>query len=376
MKGRFPPRRRWHGPLVLAAVALLLVVTAALDARRSHAQSVSAWADLPATAQALIAASAHAFLADLRPQPTRPANGLGYDCLAATALARAGVAGGKERALRSVADLLASAMPRPDGALAWRATSNPVQEAKCGPGGWESFGVCNGPDTAYGFQSGLAIACLAETAALTHDDHLVEMAKRSLHYWDRFRGVVPGCDRCLYYWESDVPAARHRYVRNLSLFLGFADAVVARVAGEAGLAATARAVARSDIWEESNGNHGYLGRLDPLWQRPGEADRVENHAAAVAMLLEAIGRDAAMPEARAAGLAVWRQFATCHNQQCRANGCDYWAADPARCDRWSTYSHCAFRQRSGLADRLCREALARAKSLSPDALIAIIAGRR
>lgn len=374
MKNRFQSRR-WPRLLGLALIALLLLV-AALDARWSRGGPVSAWTDLPAAAQDLIAVNVRTFLADLRPQPTRSANALGYDCLAATALARAGVAGGKTRALRSVADLLASAMKRPDGALAWRATSNPVQEAKCGLGAWESFGVCNGPDTAYGFQSGLAVACLAETASLTHDDNLLETAKRSLHYWDELRGAVPGCTGCLYYWESDVPAARHRYVRNLSLFLGFAAATVGRAAGDAALAATARAVARSDIWEERSGNHGYLGRLDPLWQRPGEADRIENHTAAVAMLLDAIGRDAGMPAARAAGLAVWRAFATCDNQPCRVNGCDYWAADPLRCDRWSTYSHCAFRKRSRLANRLCREALARAKSLSPDALIAITSGGR
>jgi hypothetical protein len=351
--------------LLASSAVRPIIITAGAD---------QAFSDLPETTRASVQAYARRFLADLRPQLKRSANELGYDCLAAVALERAGVTGGTARALRSVADLQASAMLRRGGALAWRATSNAAQEAKCGPGGWESFGVCNGPDTAYGFQSGLAIACLSETGALTHDDSLLALAKRSFHYWDLFRGPVPGCSGCLYYWESDKPAAKNRYVRNLSLFLGFAAASVALRTGDKELASVAHEVVKSDIWEESKGNHGYLGRLDPLSKRPGEAERIENHAAAVSLLLEGIGRAVDMPGARAAGLAVWKEWATCSNKQCLANNCSYWGADPSRCAVTVTPTHCAFRARDKLADTMCLAALDNAKSLSPFAILAVIMG--
>lgn len=351
--------------IMLAVLLLALSLPAGLSAQSGEADPVRP-------------PDMHSFLATTSTNAGRSANDVGFDCLAASALLDGGNEEARPRLAVALKEILSRASRMPDGSLQWHPNDNPAQEAKCGKGGWESFntGRCNGPETVYTEQSGLGIACLALAGQAFGRKNLIREAKRSLRHWDTHRSRnIPGCDRCLYYWESDNANSVDRYVRNLNLFLGLADAAVGYVTDDETRLEDARAVARADIWERETGNAGYLGRLDPLWrERQGEDIRIENHAPSVALISEWIGRWAGFPEAQDHALAVWQQWATCSNKQCKVNGCHHWGADPGQCQETVTYAHCAFRRRSADSARLCQAILARDPSVPPYGIWAYATG--
>lgn len=316
------------------------------------------------------------FVAMKPPYSDRSANDLGWDCLAAAELAQASVPGAEDRLSNAAIALLDKGLQRPDGALGWTAARNAAREGDCAVGAHPSItpGRCIPAGTAYSFQSGLAVTCLAIAGELLSRPHWVVVAKRSFTHWDSLRsGALPGCNECLYYWYDDAGVDAQRYVRNLSLFMGLGAAALARE--EPQLAAVAQAVIRSDIWERSGGNRGYLGRLDPLWSnRAGESARTENHMAVMALITDLASELIGFEDGTRHAFELWKDWATCDEKRCQTAGCRYWSGDPQKCVNTATFTSCLFRRRDSLAKLRCNEAIGKNDGISPYSILAIVLG--
>ncbi len=338
----------------------LVLAGAWFAAQPALAQSVSpAFADLPGAAQERVGASIDAMLASKSVAKDRSANDLGWDCLAATELAARGDPRAVAR-LRLVvselqSDLIKSAQGKP---LGWTAT---IVDKRCPAGGYDAFQdrSCNPPDTVYAFQSGLGIACLARASKPLGDPALLGTARQVLAAWQSFLLPQPLCRDCLYFQTSSSLNDAGRFVRNMNVFMAFGAASLG-AAGDAEAMQIGRRAMASELAESARGNQGYLGALDPQWvSSKQEADRIENHAASVAVLSMQMG--ALMGDAKVEQHAkkVWREWATCDNERCRSATCSYWAADPARCQATQTAAHCAFRGIDPLARESCQQYLDR-----------------
>ena len=285
----------------------------------------------------------------------RSPNALAMDAL----LAAEGLRRGDQRfasLLRGATDLLQrSAVPVENG-LAW------------------GRGTVQRPSpTVYSFQSGLAIAALARAAEVTKHGELLDAAEASARYW-RFRAVVPpDCPNCIYFPSGAGPGEVSRLVRNMNVLMGLGEAAIAS-ASRSSFDYSDRVVA-AELAERRAENRGYLSRFEPLWrERHGEADRIENHAIAVALGLLGIFRLSGNKDAL--DLAVWNfvSWAECRNTRCTENSCSYWGGDPSRCTETATFAHCAFRQQVAAARERCERAIELTKSLNRAALLFIIVG--
>ena len=165
------------------------------------------------------------------------------------------------------------------------------------------------------------------------------------------------------------------YVRNMNVFVAFGAMIYGQVAGDAAVLEVGDSAMRSDMDDRQSGNRGYLGRLDPQFKKnPAEAERIENHSAAVAvMALQAAGLTGS-PALRQHAQTVWRDWATCTEGRCLKPGCSYWAGDAARCQATTTASHCAFRSLDPLAARQCDLYLANSKRVGGYGLYAFFLG--
>jgi len=356
--------------------ALLGLGVAALTTAGA-ATLADAIADLPQADQAKVAETARAFIRG-KPAADRSANDLGWDCQAAAALARLGVEGARER-LAGIGEALAALVVRSrrDGrAIGWPQAG---EQKACVPAqpGANAAANCEGQVTIYAFQSGLGIACLADAGSLLGKPEWTSMASDAMAYWDRLRMLKAPCPDCIFFATSDSASDAQRYIRNMNLFIAFGAAELGGVTNNPGLLDVAKRAVRSDIWERDNGNRGYLGRLDPLWSsRAGEADRIENHSASMALLLTAMAQRLDDPKIAQHAQTVWRDWATCDEKRCKTAGCKYWAGDAAQCQGTATAAHCAFRMREKLAREQCEALITRDPSLGSYGLWAVTLATR
>ncbi len=370
-------RLRWLGVCAaLAAATLAFGQPAATPASPAGAGATTPWGDLDPALRGKVDAAAARFLAPSKVED-RSANNLGWDCLAAVALVRAGDVRAKDR-VEAIAQALAaqavvdSATKRVQG---WRAT---LASAQCKNGGFDAFGdgTCNAPDTTYAFQTGLAIACLAQASDALRRPEWLRLAGEAMDHWRERR--LPGgvCEGCVYFATSDSAYDAARYVRNMNMFMAFGAASLGAVRGDRELMDLAAKAARSDVAERTDGNRGYLGRLDPQWKaRATERDRIEDHSAAVALLALDMGRT--LPAGQSFvehGTTVWGDWAGCDNDRCRTAGCGYWAGDARTCQGTFTATHCAFRRADPRAAEQCRVYLEKVARLPSFALWALMVG--
>jgi hypothetical protein len=334
--------------------------------------------------QRSVDASAQRFLNAKKASATRSSNDLGWDCQAAAALAERGTPGALDK-LSGIADqMLRSAVlsPKTGKAIGWTSSiahpqclagaqagdgddaADSGEEKNSRRGDGKTAGRCGGGQTTYAFQTGLGIACLARASTLLKRPELADAAKSAFAYWDQQRLPNPPCKDCIYYATSDSDSDSTSYIRNMNVFMAFGAASLAQAANDSKAAESARQAMRSEMWETSHGNRGYLSKLDPRWaSRKGESERIENHSASVALLSEQIGQMLHSEEIRKHGLQVWRDWASCDNERCRKAGCKYWAGDAGQCQATSTAAHCAFRKEDPLAASQCNEYLSRVPSL-------------
>ncbi len=357
------------GRLIVVALGAL---AAGVSAAATLAETI---ADLPPAAQAKVQASVRAFVAT-RPDPDRSANNLGWDCLAAARLVELGVAGSRERLDAVAGELLADAVRRrgADQPIGWSTIAE--RQTACVParaGTRPARPACEGDATVYAFQSGLGVACLARAGALLPRAAYLEAGRGVMAYWLRLQQPDAPCKDCIFFAASDSAADGERYIRNMNLFVAFGAAELGRATNDPALLQAARQALRSDVVEREAGNKGYLGRLDPLWRtRPGEADRIENHSASMALLLADMGRAVGWRDAQRQAEAVYADWARCDNERCRNAGCPYWAGDARRCQGTATAAHCAFRRLDDRARAQCETFVDRVPRLRGYALWSLL----
>jgi hypothetical protein len=231
---------------------------------------------------------------------------------------------------------------------------------------------------------------------LQREDYLA-FGLEALSYWSRLAIRASECAGCAYFPYSDYSADRGRYVRNTNLLTAMAaSTLVAAMDGFRGPAPSAsprqaamdrntltesdlRSLIRQNIaaedFERRMGNKGYFGMLDPRMRaRPTERERIENHAANMAVALLSIYHMIGNRQAR--DLAAWnyRSWRDCRNAACLSRPCRYWAADPEKCTETWTFAHCSFRTGDPLAHNMCERAIARTQKIFPNQLLFLLAG--
>lgn len=314
--------------------------------------------------------------------PDRSANDLGWDCQAAARLTELGLDGAKDR-LAGIADELSRDVvrsARTGKAIGWGSSGE--QKGACvSSRGRNRSNIdtdCDGGERRlYAFQSGLGMACLARAGALLQRPEYIATAGDVMNYWDRLRLKKAPCPDCIFFPASDSADDDERYVRNMNLFIAFgASQLAAARPDDRALTGTARQAIKSDVIERRAGNRGYLGRLDPLWtSRKGESERIENHSASVALLLNAMERTLRDPGAGEQAYVTWKDWATCDNKRCMTAGCKYWAGNAAQCTATATAAHCAFRLQDPLARQQCEIYVDKVKSLGGYALWSVLQAR-
>ena len=332
--------------------------------------------DLPADLQARVAAVSNSLRKERTEKDVkgRSANSLAIECLTAAELSARGDKA-VDAALRLAANALMDAAVDGGKKPAWGREDADEKSARCPTGGFDHFGdgTCDGPDAAYAFQSGLATACVVRAGKLLGDAKLSAFGQRALEYWKTRSSMPKDCAGCRYFWASDVEADKNRFVRNTSQFLTLPYAIAEGAPGK--VPAVVDESLKAEAWERSRNNRGYLSALDPQWRgKATEADRIENHAASVAVLLRGI--EFLTGSSAAADLARWNYetWANCSNDRCVKTGCKYWAGNPQQCATTATYAHCAFRNLIPGAKDKCLAVLNRKEPLNLNALLFIMVG--
>ena len=313
----------------------------------------------------------------------RSANNLGWDCQAAAELASLGVPGAKPRLL-AIADELAADVVRSEKTgkavgWAWDTTEDKVKA--CVPAKGPDSNVdarCEaGVRTIYAFQSGLGMACMAQAGRLLpNGSKYLTVAQEVMDYWKRLQMKKAPCPNCIYFATSDSVTDEVRYIRNMNLFIAFGASQLAAATTDKDLSELARRSIQSDVWERESGNRGYLGKLDPIWSsRPRENERIENHAASMAMLLNVMGKSLEDDKTSRLGFTVWQDWATCDNSRCLSAGCKYWAGDANKCQSTATAAHCAFRLQSPQAKSQCELLFDKTKRLGGYGIWSVLQAR-
>ena len=307
---------------------------------------------------------------------SRSANDLAWDCLGVASALNEGVEVAGPR-LKGIADEMAGRVvkDRQGQPKGWAAS---IQDSHCPGGGYDAFndGTCNDASTVYAFQSGLGMACLAIASEALKEPRYLDTAKQVLRYWER-QTLQPPCGECVYFATSDNPNDRGRYVRNMNVFVGFGALFVGTVGRDAQALKTGRAALQSDVVERRGGNRGYLGKQDPAFaKKPAqEANRIENHSAAVAVMALEGARLTGSDELHRHALQVWRDWAKCDDSRCIKADCKYWAGDANLCQATTTASHCAFRQLEPDARQQCTTLLSKADRIGGYGLYSYFLGR-
>lgn len=256
--------------------------------------------------------------------------GLAYACLSTIASARQP----NRRSLQVAADvadrLLITEIYTEGPSRGWgyegRANCN-------GPGTADAFGdgSCNAATTAYAFQTGLAITCLARATISTRDVHYAELGQRILRYWASL--TTTPCPSCIYFPYSDSVNDRNRYVRNTNVLMGMAAAWLYRATEHQYFADLAIGVLESEAREMRLNNTGYFGVDDPryasLTKRPSK--QMDNHYIYISKGLWDIGH--VMKNGTALSLArkALVQWVTCTGADCSRLSCKQWSGNSTQC---------------------------------------------
>jgi hypothetical protein len=162
----------------------------------------------------------------------------------------------------------------------------------------------------------------------------------------------------------------------VNIFMGYGAALLGSANGQQNDIKIADQVMKADMSERRSGNKGYLGVDDPDWikKRADASQNIENHSAAMAVVIDQVGVVLGSSADRAHGKAVWEDWATCDTKNCRAMKCNYWGGDATQCQATLTAAHCAFRMVDPRADAQCREFLSRVGTLSSFGIWSVMVG--
>lgn len=295
----------------------------------------------PADEAALLAAgkrSAAAYPA--RANPVLP--GLAYSCLAGAALFDSGDRSAAALT-RASADLIMGKVRMKGGAPAgW---SYEGAENCAGPGTSDAFndGSCNSGDTVYGFQTGLAAACLARATLVTGDGRYARTAQAVLRRWGRASDAP--CPGCLAFQPGDSPNDQHRYIRNVNLLLGMAAAWTWTATDDPEMRRLAAGVVRLEAREAQAKNFGYFSIFDPKHRASPEREsaRLENHFPFIAKGLLDIGVLTGNAEARALARRAMDDYLACRGANCARAPCSRWAGAEACWQTPQALTPCFFR---------------------------------
>lgn len=135
------------------------------------------------------------------------------------------------------------------------------------------------------------MTCLSLAGKLLERSDYLETAKAVSAYWyltRKSKAPYPGSINCAI---DDSASDKARYVRNMNIFMAFGFSHIGAATQNIDHTDISLQAVRSDMWESQNGNRGFLGKLDSLWSaRPDESQRIENHAAGNAVILDEIAK--------------------------------------------------------------------------------------
>jgi hypothetical protein len=274
--------------------------------------------------------------------------GIGYTCLAATALADTGDQGAQATAKAAADVVMRKLIGGPASPRGWGYEGT---ENCAGPGSSDAFGdgTCNAGDTAYAFQTGLAATCLARATVATGDPAYARIAKAVLIRWGR--AADRPCPACVQFQPSDSANDRGRAIRNTNALMGMAAAWTFTATGDAEMRRLARGVAATEAREAAAGNVGYLSVADRDFKaNPSrQGRRLENHYPFIAKGLLDIGALTRDPRSRALGRRAMADWMACRGADCSRLPCTTWAAGPACAATAQALTPCFFRDDPDMA---------------------------
>lgn len=272
---------------------------------------------------------------DAAPEPN---NSLWFaqDCLGSMALYRSGSQLALARAQADADQLLALRSADSMGRRGWPYVQALTAAAKkCGiPGALDAFGdgTCNPPETPYMIDTGYAVACLAQVAAVTAERrYLLSAIEAVSDSWEL--GVTGAtCPGSFDYWYSYHPNDFGRFVRNVNAIMGVGLTWLYDATGDVKYRNRALAIARTEHCEISAGNYGYFGIADRRYGSDPklESRRIENHIPHQVKFLQLVAAKFNEPAAQSDAKALLEAFLTCTEPHCRPNNCAAWAV-PAEC---------------------------------------------
>ena len=268
------------------------------------------------------------------------------------------------REARRHADQLTAMAVRVNGKPGGWAYEREDEERNCGgPGTLDAFGdgSCNGPETTYSYQTGLAATCLARAAIASGEPSYGRLAQSIIDRWSRIGAKPPDCTDCFYVWYSDSPNDIGRYVRNTNALMGMAAAWTYRATQADDVKGLAVAIATAEAREMRERNFGYFGVDDPKFRADPERERfrVENHLPYIAKGLRDIGVNLGRPDVVQLGIAVMRSWRDCAGQDCSRFSCKRWAGRISGCDVTQIAAPCFFASDDPEFAGLCKEVVQR-----------------
>lgn len=233
------------------------------------------------------------------------------------------------------------------------------------PGRVDAFGdgTINPADTAYAYNQGFALWCLAEAAEATDDaerrGRYEESALRNLRDYQRRAYIegAPFCDTCGFFYYSNHRNDRRRYPKNTNVLMGLGAARVGAVFDDAAAAAAAVASIRTqsrEVAPDGQSNLDYFAEAD---ERHGDRP-VNTHNALEAMALLHAGEMRRSPTylCRASGhFRAWRRRAPAAEQATQL-----------------FYASCHFAGRDGSAMRDCRASIEGGRGVNNRAGIGLV----
>jgi hypothetical protein len=264
---------------------------------------------------------------------------------------------------------------RTKGALSWGLPPT-IKSPKCPlPGSVDAFSdrTCNSPDTSYTFQSGLAIACLAEAAKVLDQPKLADVAVKSLGYWVDRQQATPDCAECLSFPYSDSPNDAGRRVRNVNLFMGLGAAALVKWHDHVPAVAVLQKIMAGEVRELGQQNYGYLGVDDPDWKsRPSERSKIENHYVSIMLAASYISSLPEFGSFRTMPAKYFDIWSTCDDSRCRERSCKYWAGAEKDCHNQYSFIYCQASSSNAQAARLCEKLIADDRLVNPFVLVQLL----
>jgi hypothetical protein len=140
------------------------------------------------------------------------------------------------------------------------------------PAAWDAFGdkVPNPAYQVYAFQTALVSWALLDTYTITARASYFTTVERVMAAYlpHSTTSLGPDCRSCRMFWYSTSANDAGRYVKNTNVLMGQVMALLYRISGKSAYRAYATQVYNEEVYEVvRNGNYGYLGVNDPLYQR-------------------------------------------------------------------------------------------------------------